>query len=188
MAELNEILELAEKKARQAAANLMMAEKELELREDNLIEAIEAYDIIRENLQREEFVEKGLKWCQACEQYHPKESVSLLYTEIMEKQGHPGTYVQVRRLQSICKECREIGLNRSYKTEEKFKCYQAEKRGEEYFIRVFEKWIKLSDLEDVSIMIDREDIPGAELTFGEVIDYELNPLILTIGDEKVVFE
>ena len=188
MAELNETLESAEEKVRQAAASLKTTEKELELKEDGLIEAIEDYDIIRENLQREEFAKKGLKWCQACEQYHPKESVLLLYTEIMEKQGYPGTYVPVRRLQSICKECREIGLCRSYKTEEKFKCYQAEKRGEEYFIRVFEKWIKLLDLENVSIMIDREDIPGAELVFGEVIDYELNPLVLTIGDKKVVFE
>lgn len=188
MAEINETLELAEEKVRQAATSLRIVEKELELKEDKLIEAIEDYDTTREKLQREEFAKKELEWCHGCKQYHPKENISLLYTEIMEKQGYPGIYVPVRRLQSICKECREISLSRSYKTEEKFKCYLAEKRGEEFFIFVFEKWVKLSDPEDVSIKIEREDIPAVEFTVGEVIDYELNPLVLTIGDEKVIFK
>ena len=179
-------LKLKEESVRIAGLKFKKALSIVEELELNLIGTIADYDELREDLQREEFTEKGLRWCQGCEKYHPKKDVSLYYTQIMEQRGASTIFVQLRRLESICKKCYNEALIRYHSEEEEFVCYLAEKRGDEFYILVSGKWEKLLDLEGVSVKIDRDNIPGVEYTVGKVINYETDPFILKIGDEKEV--
>ena len=184
----DEVLNEGEEVIRKRAESFKTARSAFEEAEVALVETVDDYRGKREDLQRADFAKNGLGWCQGCEKAYPKESVVFLYTEGIEKHGsHQDTYYSlVRRVQSFCSNCAEVGLSRPQGGDDQFQCFNAEKRDEEFFIFVFEKWIPISKIEDVLIDIEREDIPEREYTFGKNIDYGLNPFELTIGEEKVV--
>ena len=188
MATEDEILKGEETKIREKAEKFKIVRDAFTDTGFALKKAVEDYNAKREKLQREDFASKALGWCQECEKAYPETSIVLLYTEGIERHGsHQDKYYSLaRRVQSFCNDCAKIGLSHPHGGEYQFKCFLAEKRGEEFFIFVSEKWIPISKLEDVLINIEREDIPKEEYTFGKDIDYEICPFELTIGEDKVV--
>ena len=188
MATEDEILKGEETKIREKAEKFKIARDAFTDTGFALKKAVEDYNAKREKLQREDFARKALGWCQECEKAYPETSIVLLYTEGIERRGsHQDTYYSLaRRVQSFCNDCAKMGLGYPHGGECQFKCFLAEKRGEEFFIFVSEKWIPISKPEDVLINIEQEDLSEEDYDFGEKIVCMSGPLRLKIGEKKVV--
>lgn len=188
MATNNESLEAMEKKIREKAEELNVANAVVAKLEKISKEAVENYKVEREKLQREAWAKEGLDWCQKCGKFYPQKSIGLLYTEGKEWHGSEYTesYGKYRRIRSFCEKCVEIILSRPRGGEEEFQCYKARKEEDGFVIFVSGHWVSVPDPKYIRIEIERGYIPEDDYHFGKCIESTgLYDFHIKIGNKEI---